>query len=544
MRLNEVGQQWSVDSLVLRDASLFSYGWCAEAGQQVIRVDLLLDYADGVQETVPTQYGVHRPDVSASFSHLPSACGFFVHATLTRSEAINAVWLVVHRSDGTRTRLRCPLPAQGAPDSPRSGKASALPWTTLLKDGLRAPWMLLRGDWRAVWRGARARWELLRARSADEATLRKVFDGLHFDTVLIFDHSLGGGANQFRAGLVRSHTDAGRDVLVWTFIPYLLHHEISIHAGSGAPARKLHVAWEAWEWLLASRKVGEVVFNNCVGFPRQEEIPGVLKAFRQEGGARLRVYLHDFHMVCPSHFLLNHEGRFCGVPSDRAQCRQCLPRINDGLAGLFAARDIDLWRQRWGDMLQVADEVVHFSRSSRELLSRAYPAVQEAQWVLRPHQIAPARGRFHYPKEKAGVRVAVVGHIGRHKGSAVVLDLVRQARQAQVPLEVVVIGTLDVADATVAIPQTGSYQHDALADLLDQHKVHMALMPSICPETFSYVTHELMQLGVPLISFTLGAQAEAVSAYDRGRVLPLGSPQELLRHIQDFKDELDARQLP
>ncbi len=543
MGLNEVGPQWSVDSLLIRDSGLFCYGWCAESGQRFVGAELLLEYPSGALETVRVQYGVHRPDVTANFSHLPSACGFFVHATLARSEAASAVWLLAHRSDGTLARLKCPLPVQAQSDS-ESGGAGGLVWSSLLMDILRMPWMLLRGEWRVVWRGVKMRRALLRSPSSDKSTVRRVFEGLRADTLLIFDHSLGGGANQFRAGLVRSCTEAGREVVVWTFVLHLLQYEVNIYSGPDAPVRRMHVPWRAWQWLLASRKVGEVVFNNCVGFPRQEEMPGVLMAFRQQGGARLRVYLHDFHMVCPSHFLLNDEGRFCGVPKHLAQCRQCLPRINDGLAGLFAARNIDLWRQRWGDMLQVADEVVHFSRSSRELLSRAYPAVREVQWVLRPHQIAPAKGRFHYPKGKAGVRVAVVGHIGRHKGSGVVLDLVRQARQEQVPLEVVVIGTLDTADETIAITQTGSYQHDALAELLDGQEVHLALMPSICPETFSYVTHELMQLGVPLISFTLGAQAEAVSAYDRGRVLPLGSPRELLRQIQEFKDELDARELP
>lgn len=544
MRLNELGPQWSVDSLLIRDSGLFCYGWCAESGQRFVRAELLLEYPSGARETVPVQYGVHRPDVTANFSHLPSACGFFVHATLARSAAVNAVWLVVQRSDGTSAQLKCPLPVQAQSDSEASGGVGGLSWRSLMMDILRVPWMLLRGEWGVVWRGVKMRRALVRAASADKNAVSRAFEGLRADTLLIFDHSLGGGANQFRARLVASCTEAGRDVVVWTFVLHLLQYEINIYSGPDATVRRMHVPWKAWQWLLASRKVSEVVFNNCVGFPRQEEIPAVLMAFRAQGGARLRVYLHDFHMVCPSHFLLNHEGRFCGVPEDRAQCRQCLPRVNDGLAGLFAARDIDLWRQRWGDMLQVADEVVHFSRSSRELLSRAYPVVREAQWVLRPHLVTPIKGRFHYPRGKAGLRVAVVGHIGPHKGSAVVLDLVRQARQEQVPLELVVIGTLDASDDALAIAQTGSYAHDALSDLLGQHQVHLALMPSICPETFSYVTHELMQLGVPLISFTLGAQAEAVSAYDRGRVVPLGGAHELLRHIQDFKDELDTRQLP
>jgi glycosyltransferase involved in cell wall biosynthesis len=40
--------------------------------------------------------------------------------------------------------------------------------------------------------------------------------------------------------------------------------------------------------------------------------------------------------------------------------------------------------------------------------------------------------------------------------------------------------------------------------------VGLCLLPSIWPETFSYVTQELMSLGVPLVCFDLGAPAECV----------------------------------
>lgn len=123
------------------------------------------------------------------------------------------------------------------------------------------------------------------------------------------------------------------------------------------------------------------------------------------------------------------------------------------------------------------------------------------------------------------------------------LSLVREAQQREVALQVVVIGTMDAADASTSIVQTGTYEPDALCRLLTEHRVHMALIPSICPETFSFVTHELMQLEVPLMCFNLGAQADAVCVYEKGCVVPLGSAQELLRRMQEFKVELDNRNL-
>jgi len=65
-------------------------------------------------------------------------------------------------------------------------------------------------------------------------------------------------------------------------------------------------------------------------------------------------------------------------------------------------------------------------------------------------------------------------------------------------------------------------------------------MPSIWPETFSFVTHELISTGVPVISFDLGAQGSAVRAYRLGHVVPLSSAKQLLDQILEFRMKLDG----
>ncbi|MDP2367488.1 glycosyltransferase [Rhodoferax sp.] len=536
------GAKWSVDSLELREGNLYSYGWCADSDRTIFKLDLVLEYSTGSLETVTTQYGVSRRDVTATFPDLPSACGYLAYATLSSREPVKNIWLRLHHADGTRQDLSCPVPRQIESSKGERYGQRMLQWRLLLGYATRALRLVRQGQWRTVWQRAKALAARLNAPFGSDATLRDVFSRLAPGAVFVLDHSLGGGANKYSAELVQSLAESGRDVVLWTFTPVLLRHEICIHDGGGAPLRKFHLAWEKWELLLASRKVSEVVFNNCVGFPRQEQIPAMLLAFRQAGGARLRLLLHDFNMACPSYFLLNQEGKFCGVP-DVSQCRQCLPRINDGLVRLFVARDIDLWRSRWGELLNVADEIVHFSPSSRTFLSRAYPSIRPEQWVFRPHRMSPPVGRFQYPRQEAGLRVAVVGQIGVHKGSEVVLALLEEAKRQHVNLHVVVVGTLEAEAKPEDITQTGVYKPENLATLLNQHAVHLALMPSIWAETFSYVTHELMGLMVPLLAFDFGAQAEAVSAYARGRVIPFGSAHDLLRELSDFKRELDSRDL-
>jgi hypothetical protein len=69
-------------------------------------------------------------------------------------------------------------------------------------------------------------------------------------------------------------------------------------------------------------------------------------------------------------------------------------------------------------------------------------------------------------------------------------------------------------------------------------------MLSICPETFSYVTHELIKLNVPVFSFDLGAQGDAVRGYALGCLHPVCDGTTLLPILLDFKATLDARLAP
>lgn len=45
-------------------------------------------------------------------------------------------------------------------------------------------------------------------------------------------------------------------------------------------------------------------------------------------------------------------------------------------------------------------------------------------------------------------------------------------------------------------------------------------MPSIWPETFSFVTHEALATGLPVYGFDIGAQGEALRRAPNGMAIP------------------------
>ena len=137
----------------------------------------------------------------------------------------------------------------------------------------------------------------------------------------------------------------------------------------------------------------------------------------------------------------------------------------------------------------------------------------------------------------------LIKHLGRYLPAAVMALLATVFLQrsgdwsATVPgLDAILAGALVViGDIDPAYPLAkpahvhGNYQLRDLPALVARYGVTAWFIPSIWPETFSFTTHEALATGMPVYSYDIGAQGEALSravkAGAEGAVLPLGSAQ-------------------
>ena len=124
-------------------------------------------------------------------------------------------------------------------------------------------------------------------------------------------------------------------------------------------------------------------------------------------------------------------------------------------------------------------------------------------------------------------RICVVGAIGVHKGYQVLLECARDAAERRLPLEFVVVGhTIDdrrlIATGHVYI--TGRYVPEEAVSLIMAQNATLALLPSICPETWCLSLTEVWRAGLRVAAFDIGAQAERIRRCGRGFLLPLGLP--------------------
>lgn len=361
--------------------------------------------------------------------------------------------------------------------------------------------------------------------------------------VLIVDHQLGGGAHLYRRKLVEDRSGHLESFLILSYdfekgryrLKYI-HEDIDpVRVYLDDPGELLG--------LMDYLPVHEIIINNMVSYPDPLGMLGLLHRIKSSQQARMIFCTHDFFVICPSCNLLDENGKYCGA-SDFKHCQICIKR-NEQVLDPYRQIDMSRWRQTWQNILDNCDEILCFSNSSRDILSRVYPQTDPEKFVIRPHQVSDMRVVSRNGRRKKNIRtIGVIGFLSPHKGSGLVFQINKRIAARKLALRIVVIGDLPDSSkpdspekdngSRAGIIVTGRYQRENLPAIMETYGVDMALIPSIWPETFSYVTEECIQMGLPVAVFDLGAPAERVRKYDKGIVIDKIDPDAALDQIMAY----------
>jgi len=260
---------------------------------------------------------------------------------------------------------------------------------------------------------------------------------------------------------------------------------VELHSPSGVT----RAATDGFGDVLSLLKAGgprDVIYSCAVGDPKPEEIPFRLLDLCA-GGHGLEVMFHDY-------FPLNRDYTF----RSEAQAD---------------------WRALWRPALDRADHLTVFSDASRQIIAGVHPDLVH-KLRLRPHGPLGPVPRLTPALTKRPV-IGVLGNLNAQKGVSVVADLARVfdlTREARI----VVLG--EVAPECLlprSVKVLGGYDLADLPHLVVRHEIGVWLIPSLWPETFSYVTHEALATGLPTLGFDLGGQGEALRASEVGQVVAL-----------------------
>lgn len=249
-------------------------------------------------------------------------------------------------------------------------------------------------------------------------------------------------------------------------------------------------------------------------------------------GLHYDVSLHDYMAICPRINLVDARGAYCGEPS-LTQCEACIARDGSPFGKPFVWE----WRQRYARLLAGARRCFVPDEDVAARLARYFPGVSfTVRRHLEPRRCTVAlRERMERAQADAlqpsasaartdGMRhVVVIGHIIAHKGSELLLQCARYARERRLPVRFTIVGTTDrekefskLGNVTV----TGSYAACELLEIVDNLAPDLAFLPSVCPETYSFTLSDVAVTGVYPVTFDLGALASRIRALNWGRLLP------------------------
>jgi glycosyltransferase involved in cell wall biosynthesis len=351
----------------------------------------------------------------------------------------------------------------------------------------------------------------------DPATVARLALGLAWlaerqDEVPVYlAHAMGGGADKYLKDRIARDIGCGLSSVVIR-VGQAHDWKLELHTALGV-TQGLSNDLSLVQALIARLPKLRLIYSCGVGARDAAALPRVLLQMARANGANhpVEVLLHDFFPVSPSYTLLEKDGAYRGVPLAAGPLAQDTAHrySRQGRPDVSLAE----WQAAWGDLIAAAQRCVVFTANSAAILAEAYPLAAQKTFV-EPHQILHSIPRIFPMTEDVPV-IGVLGNIGYQKGAALLQKLAYELAQTG-RARLVVIGHID---PSWALPPSayvhGCYELRDLPGLVARYGISGWLIPSIWPETFSFTTHEALATGMPVVSFDLGAQGEAVRAANR-----------------------------
>jgi glycosyltransferase involved in cell wall biosynthesis len=511
--------RFNIDHFIQRGPVFFGHAWVLDRARLVTGIKVHLDYFDGQNCVYGCQHSLPRADIAAFHAEIPHAAnsGFVFSGRLRAESSLSDAYFEISFDQGEPLIMRF-FDRFGRLDQ---ASTSAGWWSRLQR----------------LWAGGSAPHT-----PADAETDRSGIGAA--PVAIIFDHAMGGGANHYRRDLVDKWVAQGVTCAVVTPNLNALKYNLRIHSLGGQAGREFESLAEILNHL-ETLNISSIFISNLVSFENPVHILGWIVKLNEQRQVKLNAFFHDFYPVCPSWTLLNADGQFCNIPSVDV-CGPCLSRQDTPFLGLLGPVSIESWRQAWAEVLVRADEVVCFSRSSMDLVRRAFPAILPARVKHRPHQTpSPIVSESYIPPAiGAPLVIGIIGTIDRHKGAEIVAQMAAIIARQGLDIRIVVCGTLAAPCDSNVVTITGAYDVQRLPQILAGHHVNLCLLPSIWPETFSYVAQEIMVMGYPLAVFDLGAPAERVRHYQRGLILPQIDAADALARLIGYHRDSRGLQTP
>lgn len=196
--------------------------------------------------------------------------------------------------------------------------------------------------------------------------------------------------------------------------------------------------------------------------------------------------------------------------------------------------NIEDWRSHWIKLLNIAQLIVIPSFSAAELFNRAFQHKYDNKVIVKLHNVQYTNQiKKKTPTTSPFLKLGIIGDLNPHKGLNVLLNLLQRIARQHLNIVITVFGESNSQQFinTPHLKVTGLCDRSELFTRINEAELDGFLFLSICPETFSFVTHEMMATGLPIVSFNFGAQAEFLKSYPHSTLLDTIDIDLLFEHI-------------
>ncbi len=264
-------------------------------------------------------------------------------------------------------------------------------------------------------------------------------------------------------------------------------------------------------------------------------LTGNLVAVCAQAGIPVVVTLHDQWLACPRFHRVRSDGTFCAERA--APCVACVDR-DPWQTDQEIERQLDVRHQLLAEELSLAGCLLVPSEAQRRFLSRIVDLPPDRLQVVplgSPVEWSPGTAWERRPDRDGRFRIGYWGYLAPLKGVHTLLEAGRLlAGESNYGLEWHLLGAsadaayyerLQTLAEGLAVTFHGPYLPGDVAAL----DLDVAVFPSLCYETYSFVLDEALQLGLPVLVPDRGAPADRIG--ERGMTFRAGDPHDLAQRL-------------
>ena len=351
--------------------------------------------------------------------------------------------------------------------------------------------------------------------------------------LLFIMHSLGGGAKtnaDDMANLLEQQGHAVLELSPQSETQWLLKDS----SGHLCLSYQYPQDYQKLEHDLRELGVWRVHFHQLIGFPKQIwQLPKAL-------ACAYDFTAHDFLPICPRINMIDESGHYCEESQyDTKKCQRCIS-LNDlpelgGYENLWQehGQSVKQWRKRFKKKLQKAENVFCPSQSTAKIYKNHY-ALKNLNVKEHPETSFVIQKPTDYTSDT--INIAIIGAIGEHKGSELLLRCAQNALKEGLPLRFILIGFSNIDESLNQLDNvtiTGEYKgSEQLQHLITQHECQLALFLSLWPETFCYTLTEALKNNLYPVALNYGAIADRIKVLKYGSVIHAHlSPEEINKKL-------------